>query len=116
MVSREGMLSMRESDRAGVIGQVAEKRCGSARRPSAWAERAAGQAVLARYREGGPAGLVSGRRGKPSNNAMAEAARREAMQRVRERYPDFGPTLRQWLPAETGDSTIRAPSNSWPTP
>ena len=26
LVSREGMLSMRESDRAGVIGQVAEKR------------------------------------------------------------------------------------------
>ena len=49
--------------------------------------------MLARYREGGPAGLVSGRRGKPSNNAMAEAARREAMERVRERYPDFGPTF-----------------------
>ena len=49
--------------------------------------------MLARYREERPAGLVSGRRGKPSNNAMAEAARREAMERVRERYPDFGPTF-----------------------
>ncbi len=49
--------------------------------------------MLARYREGGPAGLVSGRRGKPSNNAMAEAARREAMEWVRERHPDFGPTF-----------------------
>ena len=94
LVSREGMLSMRESDRAGVIGQVAEKRL----RQSEAAERLGlsvrqVKRLLARYRERGPSGLVSGRRGKPSNNAIAEAARREAMELVRERYPDFGPTF-----------------------
>ncbi len=70
--------------------------------------------LLARYRERGPSGLVSGRRGKPSNNAMAQAARREAMELVRERHPDFAreklveehghrlsvETLRQWMIAD----------------
>ena len=110
---------MRESDRAGVIGQVAEKRL----RQSEAAKRLGlsvrqVKRLLARYRERGPSGLVSGRRGKPSNSATAEAARREAMELVRERYPDFGPTfareklveehghrlsvetLRQWLIAD----------------
>ena len=104
LVSREGMLSMREADRAGVIGQVAEKRP----RQSEAAERLGlsvrqVKRLLARYRERGPSGLVSGRRGKPSNNAMAEAARREAMELVRERYPDFGPTFaREKLVEEHG--------------
>ena len=95
---------MRESDRAGVIGQVAEKRL----RQSEAAERLGlsvrqVKRLLARYRERGPSGLVSGRRGKPSNNAMAEAARREAMELVRERYRDFGPTFaREKLVEEHG--------------
>ena len=73
----EGMLSMRESDRAVVIGQVAEKRL----------RQRSGQVkpLLARYRERGLSGLVSGRRGKPSNNALGAAARREAMELVRDR-------------------------------
>ena len=94
MVSREGMLSMRESDRAGVIGQVAEKRLrqGEAAERLGLSVRQV-KRLLARYRERGPSGLVSGRRGKPSNNAMAEAARREAMELVSERYSDFGPAF-----------------------
>ena len=93
-MSREGMLSMRESDRAGMIGQVAVKRL----RQREAAERLGlsvrqVKRLLARYRARAPSGLVSGRRGKPSNNAMAEAVRREAMELVRERYSDFGPTL-----------------------
>ena len=93
-MSREGMLSMREADRAGVIGQVAERRL----RQREAAERLGlsvwqVKRLLARYRERGPSGLVSERRGKPSNNAMAEAVRREAMELVRKRYPDFGPTF-----------------------
>ena len=95
---------MRESDRAGVIGQVAEKRLrqGEAAERLGLSVRQV-KRLLARYRERGPSGLVSGRRGKPSNNAMAEAARREAMELVRERYPDFGPTFaREKLVEEHG--------------
>ena len=104
MVSREGMLSMRESDRPGVIGQVAEKRLRQ-REAAERLELSVRQVkrLLARYRKRGPSGLVSGHRGKPSNNAIAEAARREAMELVRERYPDFGPTFaREKLVEEHG--------------
>ena len=91
-MSREGVLRMREVDRAVVIGQVAERRL----RQREAAERLglSGRQVrrlLARYRERGPSGLVSEHRGKRSNNAMAEATRIGAMELVRERYPDFGP-------------------------
>ena len=77
-----------------MIGQVAEKRL----RPREAGERLGlsvrqVKRLLARYRERGPSGLVSGRRGKPSNNAIAGAVRREAVELVRERYPDFGPTF-----------------------
>ena len=91
---REGDLSMAEADRAVVIGQVAEKRL----RQREAADRLGlsvrqVKRLLARYRERGPAGLVSGHRGKVSNNALAAAVRRAAMELVRERYADFGPTF-----------------------
>ena len=91
---REGELSMAEADRAVVIGQVAEKRL----RQHEAADRLGlsvrqVKRLLARYRERGPAGLVSGHRGKVSNNALAGAVRRAAMELVRERYADFGPTF-----------------------
>ena len=46
-----------------------------------------------RYRERGAAGLVSGRRGRRSNNAFDEAFREAVMDLVRTRYRDFGPTF-----------------------
>ena len=49
--------------------------------------------LAARYRERGAAGLVSGHRGKRSNNAIDAAVRREVLELVRERYWDFGPTF-----------------------
>ena len=93
-MSREGMLRLKEADRAGVIGQVAEKRL----RQREAAERLGlsvrqVRRLLACYREQGCSGLVSRRWGKPSPNALAEAVRREAVGLVRERYRDFGPTL-----------------------
>ena len=41
----------------------------------------------------GPEALVSGRRGRPSNRSYPSAWRTEVLGIVRERYPDFGPTL-----------------------
>ena len=72
----EGVLSMAEADRAAVIGQVAEKRL----RQREAAERLGVSVrqvkrLLSRYRERGAAGLVSGHRGKVSNNALEAAVR-----------------------------------------
>lgn len=45
------------------------------------------------YRQGGPAGLISKRRGRPPNNRLDPALIQRALERVRLGYHDFGPTL-----------------------
>ncbi|MCK5190900.1 MAG: helix-turn-helix domain containing protein, partial [Methylococcales bacterium] len=45
------------------------------------------------YRKEGVSGLLSKRRGKPSNNQLTEAINSEIISLVREKYSDFGPTL-----------------------
>ncbi len=49
--------------------------------------------LLKAYRTEGPTGLISQRRGRPSNRRKAEAVRSTALSIIRERYWDFGPTL-----------------------
>lgn len=49
--------------------------------------------LLKGIRKDGPAGLISKRRGRPSNRRLPPAYRDLAMALVRERYADFGPTL-----------------------
>jgi hypothetical protein len=48
---------------------------------------------LKAYRTEGPTGLISQRRGRPSNQRKPEAVRTKALSIVRERYWDFGLTL-----------------------
>ena len=45
-------------------------------------------------RHQGAAGLVSGKRGRPSNHKLPAAVRLRAVDLVRTRYSDFGPTSR----------------------
>jgi hypothetical protein len=49
--------------------------------------------LLKAYRSAGPAGLISRRRGRPSNRRKPDALRAEALAIIHERYWDFGPTL-----------------------
>jgi transposase len=49
--------------------------------------------LMRRYKEQGAPGLVSQRRGKPSNRKLPEALKNRVLELVRKRYPDFGPTL-----------------------
>ncbi len=49
--------------------------------------------LVRRYEAAGPAGLISARRGQPSNRELPVDVRARAMALVRERYTDFGPTL-----------------------
>lgn len=54
--------------------------------------------LLARLREDGASGLVSRKRGRPSNRRYSDAFRAEVATLVREHYADFGPTLaREYL-------------------
>jgi transposase len=45
------------------------------------------------YQGAGAAGLISKRRGRPSNNRLPEKTINKATRLLRSRYPDFGPTL-----------------------
>ncbi len=49
--------------------------------------------LFKRFREQGPAGVISGHRGKPSPNRFADALRAKALDLIRARYCDFGPTF-----------------------
>jgi transposase len=87
-------MSAKELDRLEIISRVAERRL---------TQRKAAQRLglslrqverLCRaYRTNGAAGLVSRKRGRPSNRKLAAALRERALDLVRGRYADFGPTL-----------------------
>ncbi len=86
--------SMREADRLKVLQAVLDRMI----RVETAAERIGIttrqlERLLIRYQEEGPAGLTSRKRGKPSNHQLPAGLANHAMEIVRDRYSDFGPTL-----------------------
>jgi transposase len=59
--------------------------------------------LLKAYRARGAEGLVSRRRGRPSNRRFPDEVREAALAVIRERYADFGPTLAAEKLAEAHD-------------
>ena len=49
--------------------------------------------LMRAYRQTGAAGLISKRRGKPSNNQLKGEVKQQAIDLIYSKYPDFGPTL-----------------------
>ena len=49
--------------------------------------------IRKRHREEGDRGLAHRLRGKPSNRRLPDEIRKRAVRLIREKYPDFGPTL-----------------------
>ncbi|PVX81381.1 transposase [Paraburkholderia unamae] len=87
-------MSMRELDRLKVIEAVTEARL----MPWRAAERLGisrrqVERLVLRYRESGASGLVSRRRGGASNHQLPAGLAQRALEILRERYADFGPTL-----------------------
>ena len=87
-------VSMRELDRLKTVQAVVDGQL----RPSVAAERLEItdrqlRRLLERYRQEGPSGLASRRRGRPSNNRLAADREAAALGLIREHYADFGPTL-----------------------
>lgn len=87
-------LSKQELDRVGVIEAVVAKRL---RQVEAADELGVSvrqvKRLVQRFRANGAGALASRRRGRLSNNRLADAVRTEALERVRRCYADFGPTL-----------------------
>ena len=87
-------LTMRELDRLKVIQAVVDMGL----KPGRAAERLGlsvrqVERLVIRYREHGPGGVASGRRGRPGNRKLDDGLALRALTIIRERYADFGPTL-----------------------
>ena len=87
-------MSSKELDRLAIIRRVVEGRLTQAKAGEfmGLSERQL-RRLCAAFEERGPAGLVSGKRGQLSNRRLPDELRAQAVEIVRERYADFGPTL-----------------------
>ena len=89
-------LSRKELDRLEILTRLVERRL---------TQRQAGELLGVSERQArrlhrafkaqGAAALASKRRGRPSHRRLPEQIRRQALELIRERYSDFGPTLAQ---------------------
>ncbi len=66
--------------------------------------------LLQSYREHKEKGLISKRRGKPSNNRLKAETKQEATDLLYSRYHDFGPTLAHEKMTEVHDLTLSVES------
>ena len=87
-------LTMRELDRLKTIQAVVDRML----RPGLAAQRLGislrqVERLVIRYMDDGPTGLISRRRGRPSNNQLDPGVAERALRIIGERYADFGPTL-----------------------
>jgi transposase len=97
---------MREVDRGGLPVRAAAQLLGRSER-QVWR-------LLKEFRAAGAAGLISKKRGRPSNRRTATAVRAGALWIVRQYYADFGPTLAaEKLAAEHGFSFSSETLRKW---
>jgi len=87
-------MSMRELERLKIVQAVVDGNL----KPGQAAQRLGltvrqVQRLVNRYRMQGAAGLVSGKRGRPSNHQLPPGLASQALTIIRDRYADFGPTL-----------------------
>ena len=87
-------MTMREADRLKTVQAVVDRllRVGQAAQRLGMSRRQI-ERLAARYHDEGPSGLVSRKRGRPSNHQLAPGLAEHAVALIRERYADFGPTL-----------------------
>ena len=76
---------LRMADEKRIIEREGAKRIGITQRHF--------RRLLRRYREQGPEGIISGHRGKPSNNRMPAEKKKKILERINADYSDFGPTF-----------------------
>jgi transposase len=87
-------MSAKELDRLEIISRVSERRLTQFQAAERLGLSLRQVERLCRaFRRDGASGLVSRQRGRPSNRKLAEALRERALDLVRGRYADFGPTL-----------------------
>src|SRR2546427_1967231 len=107
-------LSQRERDRLKVLHEVKQKhltQVAAAKRLKVTDRQV--RRMLLRIRERGDGALVHGLRGQPSNRKLAARFERKILERLRQRYADFGPTLAAEHLAKEGLSVSRETLRKW---
>ena len=94
MPERTFIMSKKELDRLSVIKSVVSKRLTQkeAAKELQISDRQV-RYLLKRYKSDGEVGLISRRRGKPSNNRVPKSVQDSALELIKKYYRDFGPTL-----------------------
>jgi len=108
-------MSVKEAGRLAVVRQVLD---GHLRQAQAARQLGLSQRQIKRLcrsvRAEGDAGLISKRRGRPSNRKIADAVRQATLELLRQRYSDFGPELaREHLAREHGFTHSTETLRSW---
>ena len=109
-------LSRRERDRLKVLYEVNQKHLTqvlAAERLKVSDHQV--RRMLLRIHERGDAALVHGLRGRPSNRKLALRFEQKILERVRQRYADFGPTLAAEHLAQEGFLVSRETLRKWMT-
>src|SRR5207245_443264 len=107
-------LSQRERDRLKVLHEVKQKhltQVAAAKRLKVTDRQV--RRMLLRIRERGDGALVHGLRGQPSNRKLAARFERKILERLRQRYADFGPTLAAEHLAKEGFLVSRETLRKW---
>ena len=94
MLDEEITLSRKEVDRLAVARQLGERiltQADAARQLGVSVRQV--KRILRRYRAQGPAGVVSGHRGRAATNRVDDETRRRAIELLKIRYEGFGPVL-----------------------
>lgn len=108
-------MSAKELDRLEIIRRVTERRLTqrtAAERLGLGLRQV--ERLCRAFRTDGAAGLVSRKRGRASNRKLTRALRERALELVRERYADFGPTLaREKLTEQHGLELSRETLRRW---
>src|SRR5712664_1260517 len=109
-------LSQRERDRLKVLHEVQQKQLTQVEAAARLkvTDRQV-RRMLLRIREHGDAGLVHGLRGRPSNRKLAARFEHKILERLRQRYADFGPTLAAEHLAKEGFLVSRETLRKWMT-
>ncbi len=117
MGRRQGLISMKEAGRLAVMdqllaGELSQAQAALKLRLSVRQVKRLNQ----RVREHGAEGLVSRRRGVPSNRRVTDVVREGVLSLVREHYADFGPELaREYLAREHGFEHCTETLRGWMT-
>lgn len=108
-----GMFTLKEINRVKIIQDVIERRMTTHRAAEhlGISDRQCHR-LLVRYREEGPLGMANRRRGMRGNRQLMPGLADQALELIRTRYADFGPTLAQEKLAELhglilGKETVR---------